>query len=93
MTATANRNQKLDLRVTAQAKSYLKAAAQAAHQSVSEFVLKSALARAEETLAERRSFALDEDKWARFVEALDGPSRDMPAVGALFERDSPFERP
>ncbi len=92
MTASTNRNQKLDLRVTAEAKSYLQAAAQASHQSVSEFVLKSALARAEEALSERRHFALDADRWAAFVEALDAPPRDLPAVSALFDQASPFER-
>jgi uncharacterized protein (DUF1778 family) len=42
------RNEKFDLRLTPSAKRTLQTAALAAHQSVSEFVLESALARAEE---------------------------------------------
>jgi uncharacterized protein (DUF1778 family) len=41
------RNEKLDLRLTPSAKRTLQAAARAAHRSVSEFVLESALVRAE----------------------------------------------
>jgi len=44
------RNEKLDLRLTPSAKRTLQIAANAAHRSVSEFVLESALARAGETL-------------------------------------------
>src|SRR5450755_2060301 len=53
------RSEKLDLRLTPQAKRTLNTAASAAGRSVSEFVLESALARAEETLADRRHFGLD----------------------------------
>lgn len=92
MPATPTRNQKLDLRITPQAKSYLQAAAQAAHRSVSEFVLESALAKAEETLAERRAFALTAETWEAFSNALDAEPRDLPAIRRLFEAQSPFER-
>jgi uncharacterized protein (DUF1778 family) len=49
------RNRRLDLRLTPSAKRALQAAAIAAHRSVGEFVLESALARAEETLPDRVS--------------------------------------
>ncbi|MDC7682928.1 DUF1778 domain-containing protein [Asticcacaulis sp. BYS171W] len=91
MTTAPIRNQKLDLRLTPQAKAYLQAAAQTAHRSVSEFVLESALSKAEETLAERRAFALDAERWEAFSAALDAEPRDLPAVRELFNSDSPFE--
>jgi uncharacterized protein (DUF1778 family) len=50
MSHVETRNEKLDLRLTPSAKRTLQTAALAAHRSVSEFVLESALARAEETL-------------------------------------------
>lgn len=48
----------LDLRLPPQAKSRLQAAAVAAQRSVSDFVLDSALSRADEVLADRRIFGL-----------------------------------
>ncbi|MDE2466149.1 MAG: DUF1778 domain-containing protein, partial [Alphaproteobacteria bacterium] len=53
MTKTAIRSEKLDLRLSTDAKRRLAAAAAATQRSVSEFVLESALARAEETLPDR----------------------------------------
>ena len=50
MPNTETRIEKLDLRLTPSAKRALQIAARAAHRSVSEFVLESALARAEESL-------------------------------------------
>src|SRR5256886_17250251 len=67
----STRSEKLDLRLTPEAKRTLNIAATAAGRSVSEFVLESALARAEETLADRRQFGLDADQWAAFMAALD----------------------
>jgi uncharacterized protein (DUF1778 family) len=85
------RTEKLDLRLTAAAKSTLAAAAAADRRSVSEFVLDSALARAEETLALRRHFGLDVTQWTAFIAALDAPARPLPNVDALFRQASVFE--
>ena len=51
--ANATRSEKLDLRLTPEAKRVLNAAAQASRRSVSEFVLESALDRAQEALPDR----------------------------------------
>ena len=91
MAIRTNRTQKLDLRLTPAAKQALYAAAAAAHRSVSEFVLESALTRAEETLAERRHFGLDAERWAAFMTALDAPPRDLPRVQRLFSEPSIFD--
>ena len=72
------RTTKLDLRLSPQAKQALSAAAQATHRSVSQFVLESALARADEPLAERRRFDLGAAQWAAFIAALDAPPRATP---------------
>jgi uncharacterized protein (DUF1778 family) len=89
--ATTNRTEKLDLRLTLAAKQALMAAAAAERRSVSEFVLDSALARAEEMLAMRRHFGLDAEKWSEFMAALDAPARELPQVEALFAKPSVFE--
>ena len=86
------RSEKLDLRVTPGAKRTLHMAASAAGRSVSEFVLESALARAEETLADRRHFGLDVERWEAFMAALDAPPRDIPALERLMREPSVFER-
>ena len=87
----ATRTQKLDLRLTLAAKQTLYAAAAAAHRSVSEFVLESALSHAAETLAERRHFGLDEERWAAFMLALDAPVRELPRIRRLLNEPSIFD--
>ena len=91
MPAPATRSEKLDLRLTPAAKQALTAAAAADRRSVSEFVLDSSLARAEETLAQRRHFGLTEEKWQAFMAALDAEPRPLPRLDALFSSPSAFE--
>ena len=86
------RNQKLDLRLTPSAKHTLQAAALAAQRSVSEFVLESALARAEETLPDRRRFGLSAGQWEAFQSALAAPPRPAPRLAKLLKKPSVFER-
>jgi uncharacterized protein (DUF1778 family) len=87
---TERRTEKLDLRVSPSAKAKLQAAASATHRSVSDFVMESALSRAEETLAERRVFGLDAEKWAAFQAALDAPARPLPRLQALLDEPGFF---
>lgn len=89
---TAARTEKLDLRLTPKAKRVLQSAATAAKRSVSEFVLESALARAEETLSDRQHFGLDAERWTVFLEALDAPPRRLPRLKKLLQTPSVFER-
>jgi uncharacterized protein (DUF1778 family) len=91
MAIPTKRTQKLDLRLTQEAKDTLYAAAARARCSVSDFVLGSALARAEETLAERRHFGLDADRWSAFLAALDAPPRDLPRVRRLLQEPTVFD--
>ncbi len=92
MPGRAPRTAKLDLRLSPEAKHKLQTAAESAGRTVSEFVLDSALVRAEETLAERTRFGLDADRWKDFLEALDAPPRDLPRLGRLLKEPSVFER-
>jgi uncharacterized protein (DUF1778 family) len=84
---------KLDLRLSPEAKQTLNAAARATHRSVSQFVLESALSRAEEALAERRRFALNAEQWAAFMQVLDAPPRDIPRLRRLFAEQGAFDPP
>lgn len=91
MTRSAVRNEKLDIRLSADDKERLGAAAAVARRSLSDFVLSSALASAEETLADRRHFVLDPDRWEAFLAILDRPPAVSEGLSKLMRRPSPFE--
>ena len=91
MSSRATRSEKLDLRLTHDAKTALQAAAAASNRSVSEFVLESALARADEALADRRIFTLNEVQWRSFLAALDAPPRPLPRLERLFKEPGFFD--
>lgn len=85
------RSEKLDLRLTRAAKRTLQVAAAATHRSVSDFVLESAMARANETLADRRVFTLNAAQWKAFIEALDAPPRPLPRLERLLREPGFFD--
>ena len=90
--ATTVRSEKLDLRLTLEAKRTLRTAAAAAHRSVSEFVLESALSRAAETLPDRTKFSLNAEQWDAFQRLLDTEPRSNPRLAEFLERPSFFDR-
>ena len=91
MASSTTRSEKLDLRLTRQAKLVLKAAAAASRRSVSEFVVESALARADEALADRRSFGLNAAQWKAFLAALGAPPRPLPRLERLLKEPGFFD--
>jgi uncharacterized protein (DUF1778 family) len=91
MPSCTTRIEKLDLRLTREATRALQAAAAATHQSVSEFVLESALARADEVLANQGAFALDASQWKAFMAALDAPHGRLPRLERLLTEPGFFD--
>ena len=91
-TRPEKRTEKLDLRLSRSAKRALQSAAQAARRPVSDFVLESALARAEETLPDRRRFGLNAEQWEAFQAALDTPPRPASRLARLLNEPSVFEK-
>lgn len=91
-TTTARRAEKIDIRLTAEAKETLRSAAAAQGRTVSDFVLDSALQRAAETLPDRTRFDLGARQWAEFQALLDAPPRDLPRLAKLLKKPSVFER-
>jgi uncharacterized protein (DUF1778 family) len=79
------------MRLAPEAKEKISAAAAVSDRSVSEFVVRSALDRAEETLADQRVFLLDADRWKALTAALDAPPRVLPELRKLLERKAPWE--
>jgi uncharacterized protein (DUF1778 family) len=69
----AARTEKVDLRLSPQAKRRIQAAAQTQNKSVSEFVLDSALTTADVLLTDQSDIRLDAKQWAAFLQALDSP--------------------
>lgn len=91
MVARETRSEKLDLRLSKDAKRTLQAAAAVTRKTVSDFVLESALSEAEERLADRRVFTLDAQSWDAFVAALDAPPRRHARLERLFRERSIFD--
>lgn len=88
----STRSEKLDLRLTPHAKRTLQSAADVAHKSVSEFVVESALARAEETLLDRRRFFVSTEVYDEFAAMLDAPPRDHPRLRRLLTEPTIFDK-
>ena len=53
-------------------------------------MLESALARADEALADRRSFGLNPTQWTAFLAALDAPPRPLPHLERLLKEPGFF---
>ncbi len=74
---------RLDIRITPEARRLLQQAARERHTPISQFVLESALHSANTVLAERSRIALNADQWAAFMAALDAPPRRHPRMERL----------
>lgn len=72
-TSTPLKSERIDVRASASVKQLLQEAAQASHKSVSEFLLDAGITAANQTLADRRRFELDDAQWQQFQELLDRP--------------------
>lgn len=89
--APEGRSERVDLRMTPLAKQTLMQAANATNKTLTEFLLDSGLHAAHETLADRRTFVLDDRRWEEFVAALDAPPADNPRLRALLARKPAWE--
>jgi len=91
MRTSSVRSEKLDLRLSSTDKRILEAAASVSNRSVSDFVRDSPLSRANEMLADRRTFILSKAKWAEFQAALDAPTRRTPRMQRLLTEPGFFD--
>jgi len=60
--------------------------------NITNFILESACARAEQEIADARSFALSPKNWRTFCEALDRPARSKPRLKKLFSESTVLEQ-
>ena len=83
MPTPSTRSDKLDIRITPEAKRLLQQAAKERHTTISQFVLESALNSASAVLAERSHIGLNAAQWTAFMAALDEPPRRHPRMERL----------
>ena len=86
------RSERVDLRMTREAKRTLQRAAAVSSKTLTEFLLDTGLTAAAETLADHRVFQLDKKRWAAFMAALATPPRNNPRLRKLLARKPAWER-
>ena len=78
------RSSRLNLRASPSEDALIRAGAEAAGLSMSDYLLTSACRQAEADLASRRQFALSPERMKAFLEALDRPVEAKPRLRRLF---------
>lgn len=82
-TLSQPKSERIDIRTSAPVKQLLQEAARACHKNVSEFLLDVGINAANQALAERRHFVLDDAQWQAFEQALDAPPQPLPRLARL----------
>lgn len=75
----------LSVRVSAEEREILTAAAEKAHTNLSDFVRRKAVEAAEIEVIERRLVTIPADAWKKFESWVNKPARDIPALRELAE--------
>lgn len=90
----AIKQEKFNLRWTAQQEQAIRRAAELKQKSVSAFILDQAYEAAQEVLQkqDRYHFSMTEQEWKEFCEALDAPPQRIPALHKLMNTPSVFEK-
>ncbi len=88
---TRRKQARLAVRLTPDQDALIRDAAATAGQSLTDFVTMAAVVRAEDTLADRRVFRLDNTAWAEFSAILDRPAERVPEVARLLRERAPWD--
>lgn len=83
--AVGRKADRLQLRVDSRAKGRLQRAASYRRESVSQFVLRTALEEAETVIRDNERTTLSERDWQVFIDALDNPPAPNEALRAAFQ--------
>jgi uncharacterized protein (DUF1778 family) len=81
----------LGLRATPEQERVLRRAADAAHKSLTDFILESACQAAEQTLIDQRLFVISGDQAQSLLDLLERPAKDNAGLRDLFSRREPWE--
>jgi len=97
MPATAARKKRLqrfNVRVSDREARLIRLGAERRGVNITSFILESACVRAEQEIADRRSFKLSAKDWQKFSEALDRPAQLKPRLKrTVFRIHGHYERP
>lgn len=85
-TASRSKTERIDVRASAPIKRLLQEAARVSHKNVSEFLLDAGITAANQALADRRRFELDETRWEAFQQAMDRPVQAKPRLAELLSK-------
>jgi len=83
ITPSLSKTERIDVRASSAVKQLLQEAARSCHKNVSEFLLEAGIIAADQALADRRRFGLDDERWQAFQQALDRPVQAKPRLKKL----------
>lgn len=86
------RTARFGLRATMQQETILRRAAEVSRKSLTEFILDSACAIAEQTLLEQRLFLASGQQYQTLLELLDRPPQANTGLEKLFNKTAPWEQ-
>lgn len=89
--AAHRKDARLAMRLTPDQDGLIRDAAAVTGQSLTEFVTTAAVARAQDTLADRRVFRLDDAAWTEFNAILDQPAKRIPKLAKLLSEPAPWD--
>lgn len=81
----------INMKAAPQVRSLIDRAAKLAHCNRTEFVLEAAIQRAEEVILDQQLISVDEERFQRFVQALDAPPASNPRLKRVLEQKAPWE--
>ena len=86
----SKRQGRLNMRVSERQERVLRAAAELSGETLTGFVLASATERAEEILERGQRIDVSAEEFKRFVDALEAPAEEMPALRRYARKRSPI---
>jgi uncharacterized protein (DUF1778 family) len=86
------RTKRLNIRATARQERLIRLGAAHRGVNVTSFILESACAQAEQTLAEKQVFELTSKDWSKFMELLEASPREIPRLRKLFAERTVLDR-
>lgn len=89
--ATRRKQARLAMRLTPSQDALIRDAALVTGQSITDFVTAAAVTRAEDALADRRAFRLDDAAWTEFAAILDRPAQRIPELAKLLSEQAPWD--
>lgn len=90
--SSSSRTGRLGLRAAPNQEALLRRAAEVSNKTLTEFILDSACAVAEQTLLDQRYFLVEQARWDAFNAALDRPAKLDRRLKDLVQHKAPWEK-